>query len=251
MRRRGSAGLAVTAAAVAVAAGCLADGLLQPAAASPASATPSALVTKALAAAGTRSFHYVATTTVGSEAVTIVGDASSRWDDQTATIRQGKGVGILTTRVAPGGLYYRGNNLGLIEYLRLNSAYTRPFDGKWIYVPTTQQSFASLVHAVSPAAVLAELSLRGTLSLSNQQLGGTNVVAVRGRGTLLALEGQTGPATLYLSTGRPSLPVLFVERGTGVTKRDRLSISFSRWGERVRVAAPKDTVPASALNPEG
>ncbi len=75
-------------------------------------------------------------------------------------------------------------------------------------------------------------------------MAGRRVVGVRGQPSGAQLP-PSSKEVLYLTDDARLRPVLSEQTATGV----KSAISFSEWGERLTLTAPKGAVPASTITP--
>jgi hypothetical protein len=235
-------GAAWLTAGVALLAGC---GGPQPGPASPgAPASPAARtlvrVLAATRAAGTVHISVQArqgpfTATYSSDAGVNVGRQKvSAGDGGTATILEVNGVG-----------YFQANEKGLVGFLGVPQALARRYAGRWISFQPGGMGYQRVVSGVTIGSVADELELTGEVT----ETGASTVAgqAVRGLsgGSPVAWNAPAGiTAKLYVAAGGKPLPVLF--EGGVAPSLER--VTFSHWGEPLKVTAPTSVLPSSVLS---
>ena len=93
-------------------------------------------------------------------------------------------------------------------------------------------------------SAIGVVTLSGRLaSHGTGRVGGQPVVGVRGTAQSVPGVPAGTKATLYVATTGRLLPVSYLE----VSGSIRLRAVFSRWGETVSVAAPRDAIPITSV----
>ena len=202
------------------------------------------IVTAAVAATKAQnSFHFVETAGSGVSDVRIVGDVGVSSGEQHITVGNGTKNGHVTVLLSEKTAYFTGDLVGLEGFAGLTEKLASPLTGKWISVPSTNPSFASLAASLAVSTAAAQLvKLSGTITRGRpSKTFGHDSIAVKA--TQTSSSGSLS-LTMYVATSGASLPIL-VEGTTQVTGSTKRSVSarFSGWGESVRVSAPKSAVP--------
>jgi hypothetical protein len=208
-----------------------------------AAASPAQLLAAAGAALRTRhSVHYVSTQAAPQGRVRMVGDAGeSEGIQRIAFTRDGR-TGHVVVVVANRTAYVRGDAFTLSRYMGIKPAAAKTFAGRWIRIPHSDRDYATVAEAVTYASTIAELRLQGPYRTGPETtVGGTRVLPVHGSSPPSG--GSAPPAVLYLRAAGARLPV--EERAAlGST---HLSVTFSRWNERVSVRAPASSTPLATV----
>lgn len=180
--------------------------------------------------------HFFSGTTAGE----LVQDSSQNSAVQTVAIGSER-VSIL---LSDGIVYFSGNNPGLVHYFGLSDANAAILAGRWVSATSSDASYQSLIAGLSLTSALKEITPTGSIARGKS-------VIVRGQRTT-SVSG-TGPAglahvTLFIAAkGRP-LPVEAVGSGGGKgTKLSGEIVTFSRWGEHVKIPTPSSAIPISSL----
>jgi hypothetical protein len=207
-----------------------------------AAGSPAQLLTSILAAArAERSVHTVSSASLGDFHVGQVGDAGTNRGIQHVTYRNAGKTGHVTVIVVADTAYLLGDAFALVDYMGFKAGPAAAYAGVWILVPHSDSGYSTIAAGVTFSSVIGELKLSAPLTrVPDTTIGGRRVVGVRGK-------SSTSPgsvaATLYAQAAGPPLPVREVARA-GTT---RAVVTFSRWNERVRVAAPTSSVPISKV----
>jgi hypothetical protein len=193
------------------------------------------------------SFHFVESAGSGTSGVTIVGDVGTSSGEQHITVGNGSSNGHVTVLLSAKTAYFSGDAVGLEGFTGLTVKLATPLVGKWISVPSTSPSFASLAASLAvPTAAAQLVKLGGTLTRGGaSKTFGRPSIAVKA--TQSSSSGSLS-LTMYVSTAGAALPIL-VEGTTQVKGSAARSVSarFSGWGEAVRVVAPKSAVPITSV----
>jgi hypothetical protein len=154
------------------------------------------------------------------------------------------GGGQATVLDVAGVGYVTGNRAALDSFFGFPAAESGRLVGRWVSFRSGQPYYQEIVDAVTLGSALSVVTLSGRLSSRGTgRQDGQPVAAVRG-----VAQGVPGlpagtKATLYVATTGRMLPVGFQELSGGI----RLSAVFSRWGEAVSVAAPRDAIAITSL----
>jgi uncharacterized OsmC-like protein len=214
------------------------------------STAPKTLLAASLAAAGTQtSVHYVATSSVGTRSLEITADASTTAGTQSIVLREGKTTGHVTGRFVDKIVYFRGDTVGLEDYLGMPATLAPKYNGQWISFSSTTKDYSSIAKSLTLSAAIAQISVSAPLTGGGHTIvDGKAAVGLRGTTTALSSKGKKGSATLYVSAKGSPLPVAY--RGTGKQKKQKETgtVTFSRWGETVSPAVPAKSVAASTIS---
>ncbi len=213
------------------------------------SISPKTLLAASLdAARAERSVHYVATSAVGDESVRVTGDSATAAATQEIVLRVGKGTGHVTARLVHSTAYFRGDALGLEDYLGMPTTLAPKYVGRWISLSSSTKGYSSIAKSMSMSSAIDQISVDAPLSGGHKvSSDGRSAVSIQGTTTSLSSAGSEGTAVLYVSaTGRP-LPIVY--RGTGEQKKkpETGTVTYSRWGEAVRPGVPATSVPSSSI----
>ncbi len=243
-------------------AGCTSGGssAAAPAAtASTARATPAASV-PAMSAAGLLSAALAAVRSGGSVHVDITSvtpDGSVAFSDD-ATGGGGRqvvtfdGTGHATILLIDGVDYVQADAAALQGFFQVTLAQSEQAAGRWISLRPGETLGAStyddVTAGITLSSVATELQVGSPLSkTAPATVAGQPVIGVQA--PLPASDGLSGAKlVLYMTDNSALRPVRYELVGGGSTKNE---ISFSRWGERLDLAAPPNAVPASSLTVGG
>jgi hypothetical protein len=155
-------------------------------------------------------------------------------DGGVATILEVNGVG-----------YFQANEKGLAGFLGVPQGLARRYAGRWISFQPGGMGYQRVVAGVTIGAVADELELTGEITPSGvTTVDGQPVRGLTG-GSPVAWNAPAGvTAKLYVATKGKPLPVLF--EGGVAPSIER--VTFSRWGEPLRVSAPTSVLPSSVLS---
>jgi hypothetical protein len=155
-------------------------------------------------------------------------------DGGVATILEVNGVG-----------YFQANEKGLVGFLGTPQAVARRYAGRWISFQPGGLGYQRVVSGITIGAVADELELTGEITPTGAStVDGRPVKGLTG-GSPVAWNAPAGiTAKLYVAARGKPLPVLF--EGGVAPSLER--VSFSRWGEPLRVTAPTSSLPSSVLS---
>jgi hypothetical protein len=207
--------------------------------------TPKQVLAGALAAAEkSGSVHFKLLGSESGKTETIEGDTSTTDGREVITA----GTLSIQAEVVGRGAYVKGNAGGLEDQMGLSAASAATYAGKWISISPTDAPYASITKAVSLEGTLGDLKPTGDLTFTGVSTHASqSVLGVKGGLPPGAAKGTTGSAVLYVSTSKPTVPILFdVEQDTSGTKESDVG-TFSNWGKPLQLVAPAVTVPFSSL----
>lgn len=170
----------------------------------------------------------------------LVQDSARRSAVQTVAIGKER-VSIL---LSDGTVYFSGNDQGLAHYFGLDKSAASTLAGRWISASPKDSAFQSLTAGLTLSSALKEVTPTGSMVRGKSKI-------VRGQST--ASVSGTGPAgvarvTLFVAAkGRP-LPIEAVSSGGTESEASGEIVSFSRWGESVKVPTPSSSIPISTLS---
>jgi hypothetical protein len=207
--------------------------------------TPKQVLAGALAAAEkSGSVHFKLLGTESGKTETIEGDSSATDGREVITA----GTLTIQAEVVGKGAYVEGNAGGLEDQMGLSATSAATYAGKWISIAPTDAPYSSITKAVSLEGTLGDLQPTGHLTLTGVTTQASqSVIGVKGGLPPGAAKGTTGSAVLYVSTSKPTVPIVFnVQQDTSGTKESDVG-TFSNWGKPLRLVAPAATVPFSSL----
>jgi hypothetical protein len=193
----------------------------------------------AVRAAG--SVHVVAHDASRSKRVTFIDDISTKAGRE---LIRTNGGGRATFLLIGGVGYLRGNAAALERYYEIPAPVAARLSGRWISIRHSDHGYQPLTSQLRFPGFIALIRIEAPLARRGSSLVG-NQPAVGVQGTASAASGAPpgSKATLYVaSTGRP-LPLSLVGQFRGV----RVRVTFSKWGEALRLAPPSNSIPASSL----
>jgi len=185
------------------------------------------------------SAHYVLTAKQGSQTQTISGDAAT--DEASQSVSEGS-QHIQVVYV--GGIaYVEGNAAGLESAMGLTAAVSATYASKWIAVHSADSPYSAIVKAVMLETTVAQLVPTGQLKFTDlTTIGGRQAIGVRGGLPAGTQSGVTGTTTLYVATGKPTLPLEFQgQANMGAQHVVDIGI-FTRWGQTLHLSAPTGAV---------
>lgn len=239
---RAGHGLAAALAALAVLAGLAGCASQKPPPAGLAGDPPQFIQAEALAAAQAAGSAHVAMTSSSASGSTVYStDVSSTAGRQVITITGG---GTATVLDVAGVGYVSGNPAALVGFFGFPAAVSARLTGRWVSFRSGQPYYQQVVNAVTLDSALGVVRLSGRLATKSKgTVDGQSVVGVRGAAPSVPGVPAGTKAMLYVATTGRLLPVSYLE----VSGSTRLSAVFSRWGETVRVAAPRDAIPITSV----
>lgn len=226
--------------------GAAGSGHSSPASSAGAVNTAARLMARVLAAArAAGSVHIVARAKAGPSTAVYSQDCAANAGRQVVTADHG---GLATVLDINGVGYVRGNATALTGFLGAPAKLARRAAGQWISFRPGDDGYQHVVSGVTLTEVLAQITLIGVSRTGAvRTVAGHQVIGLRGQvptgfGIPAGIQG-----TLYVSATGPPLPVGFQASAGGGAGGE--NISFSRWGERIRISAPTRSVRVSALIP--
>lgn len=181
------------------------------------------------------------TSSSGSGSTVYSSDVSSSAGRQVITITGG---GEATVLDVAGVGYLSGNPAALVGFFGFPAAASARLAGRWISFRSGQPYYQQVVNAVTLDSAIGVVRLSGRLASKGAgRVGGQPVVGVRGTAQSVPGLPAGAKATLFVATTGRLLPVSYREASGSI----RLGAVFSRWGETVSVAAPRDAIPISSV----
>jgi hypothetical protein len=216
---------------------------LSPVGAASAATSPARLYAASLAAArAEHSVHYVSTLASSSVSVSFVGDAATDRGSQRITFRKSGRSGLVTVLVVADTAYIRGDAFTLAGYMGFRPAQAARYAGRWISIPPSSPAFGTVAAGVRLRSTIDELKLRPPyMRLSKTIVDGQQVIGIRGHAPVA---GQLATGILYVRARPAPLPVAETAELSGQHSR----VTFSKWNEGVRVAAPTHAVPITSVH---
>jgi hypothetical protein len=211
--------------------------------------SPKALLAASLDAAHAESsVHYVATSTVGNESIRVTADTATTTASQAILLHVDKTTGHVTGRLVDNAAYFRGDKVGLEDYLGMPATLAPKYVGQWIEFTSSAKSYSDITKSMSLTSAVDQISVEAPLSGGHKtNVGGRSAVSVAGTTTSLSSKGNKGTAILYVSATRSPLPISYHGTGKQQKKPETGTITYSKWGETVNPKAPAKSVPASSL----
>ena len=207
-------------------------GVLAAVATASAATTPKQTYQAAIIAMGAKkSVHYVATSKLGGDVETMVGDAALDRGVQRITYTHGGTTGHVTVIVIGTTAYVRGDRFSLTQYMGLTSEQASRYAGRWFATKAPTHAFAVIAEAVTFRSFVDELLMPGPYTAAPAtSLGGRHAVGVR---STVTRSGEKATLTLYVADGSP-LPVEQLAKGSSGT----ITTTLTHWNEQVAAQAP-------------
>lgn len=211
--------------------------------------SPKALLAASLDAAHAQSsVHYVATSTVGDESIRVTADTATASASQAIVLDIGKVTGHVTGRLVDNAVYFRGDTVGLEDYVGMPTTLAPKYVGQWIKFTSSAKGYSDITKSMSLTSAVNQISVEAPLSGGQKtNVGGRSAVSVAGTTTSLSSKGNRGTAVLYVSATGSPLPISYHGTGKQKKKPETGTITYSKWGETVSLKAPAKSVPASSL----
>jgi hypothetical protein len=192
------------------------------------------------------SVHVDITSDAADGSVAFSDDATASGGRQVITF---DGTGHATILLIRGVDYVLADAEGLQGFFQVPLAQAEQAAGRWISLRPGEKigtnTYDDVTAGITLSSVATELQVGSPLSkTAPATVAGQPVIGVQA--PLTASDGLHGPRTVLYVTDTPALrPVRYELVGDGSTKNE---ISFSRWGERLKLTAPANAVPASSLS---
>jgi hypothetical protein len=192
------------------------------------------------------SLHYVERDSAAGLRQTMVSDISRKRGVQRISFTlSGNGrtaKGRFTVRVVNSLVYFRADQVAMHYYLGFTAAQTAAYHDKWIVVRPGQHRYKDLAAAVTMPSFLQEIYPSAPLALAKTSIGGRKYTGVRGTNDVTGGGFKFVESVFPDSKMRP-FAVSAVDRGKGFVS----AVKISRWNQAVRVTAPADAVPITAV----
>jgi hypothetical protein len=209
-------------------------------------ANAKALLAASLAAARSqRTVHFSATSTVGSESITIVADVASTKGQEAITVTSGGHTGHVSARLVKKVAYFRGDAAGLEGYLGLPSTLAPKYANRWISFEPSDQYYKTVSQAMTISSAVGQISVKTPVSTGpTSTVNGSAAIGITGTTTSL---GSKGPAALYVPAQGSLLPLRYTGQGKEQKQKATGEVDFSNWGESFSVVAPAKAVRSSSV----
>jgi len=144
-------------------------------------------------------------------------------------------------------LYVRGNVTFLGGY-RMTQEEATKYADKWIAIPSSSPYFAGTASFLTVSSVMTGVTPSAPLGFTKPKtFAGKRVVGISGGPGPYTPSGSIGTQVLYISTAKPYLPVALVAHITLSAGALSFTDTFSRYGARVAVKAPANSIPISSI----
>jgi hypothetical protein len=204
------------------------------------------LLSAALAAVRSGGSVHVDITSVGTDgSVVFSDDATAGGGRQVITFN---GTGHATILLIDGVDYVRADAQALQGFFQAPLAQAEQAAGRWISLHPGEKlglsTYDDVTAGITLSSVASELQLSGTLSKSPPTtVAGRPAIGVQA--PLPASDGlPKAKLVLYVTDDSALRPLRYELVGGGSTQNE---ISFSRWGEKLSLAAPANAIPASSI----
>jgi hypothetical protein len=175
----------------------------------------------------------------GSTTGKVVQDSSLTAGKQTVAI----GNELASVVLLRSSAYISGNNEGLTSFFGLPSAMVSALIGRWASLQPGDSPYSAVTANVTLRSALANVTPSGTLIEGKRSMvDGQLVRSIAG-----SLPGGGGHMLLFVAINKRSLPVEAVESGGNGASGQGEIVTFSHWGETLRISAPHGAIPFSAL----
>jgi hypothetical protein len=190
-----------------------------------------------------RSVHIVVTQYRGKSkaaAERIVADTGTSTGIETLTA----GHASATIMVRAASAYFSGDPAGLTTLIGVSSSAAKKIGSRWVEIKAGTSEYKNLAaeNLISslPASILPAAGSSGALSTGTA--AGQQVYLLTWQATPSG-SGTTISERLVLAATAAPLPI----SETGSAAGDTQTVQFTRWGERLAVAAPSPVIPFSSL----
>jgi hypothetical protein len=191
------------------------------------------------------SVHVDITSVAASGTVVFSDDASGSGGRQLITL---DGTGHATILFIDGVGYVRADAQTLEGFFQVPQPQAVRAAGRWISLSPGEKLGSSTYDNVTAGITLSSVASELQLGASLSKTPPATVAGLRVIGVQSPLPASAGPPgakmVLYVTDDSALRPVRYELVGGGSTKN---VISFSRWGEKLSLAAPANAVPASSL----
>jgi hypothetical protein len=199
----------------------------------------------ALRAAGT--VHIDVTSSASSASVQFSDDSAASGGRQLVTFNK---TGHATILFITGTAYLKADAPTLEGFMGCDQAQAEAAANRWIYLRPGSKFCATDYDTVTDGITLS--SVAGELAMKNGTATTTAPATMAGQ-RVVGVQGQPSggqlPASakevLYLTDDARLRPVLSEQTAAGI----KSEVSFSEWGEKLTLTAPKGAIPASSITP--
>jgi hypothetical protein len=198
------------------------------------------LLAEALRDAGLQGWaHIVVSSTNGSTAVVVTGDAGPNEGQQTLSEGTQSATVIYLDKVA----YVHADSVGLAQATLGDGPIGTAAVGRWVSLTSSEPRFGAVARGVTLSSALSEfLDWPNQLAMGNPTtVAGQEVVPITGEVRLSG--GPTVKATLDVTRGARPLPVEINASSAAASE----TVIFSHWRQPVTITAPSGAQPASSL----
>jgi hypothetical protein len=202
--------------------------------------TPGALLAKALANGNAKGWAHVDVMTTNGGVTTVLStDLGPAGGHQVVTVKGAHAEALLVGGVA----YARGDAATVTSYFGLPTADTT-VGGQWVSLLPNDRGYSGVSIGMNLSSALTEYALTAPYRVGAPTVvGGQQVVPISGIVSQVG-KGPSGLGTLYITPGAATLPVELDIAGADGSKS---TITYSRWGVAVALAAPVGAVRAASL----
>jgi hypothetical protein len=165
------------------------------------------------------------------------------WDSGTTSADESiaEAKAVATIRVTSKAAYFSGNSTGLTKIIGLSSAQTKKVGSHWVELKAGTSQYKGFAGATTisslPAGILPASG--SSVKLTSATLGRSRVDVLSWKVTASGSSEELGERLIVLAEA-PPLPVSETTTGGG----DKRTVTFTNWGRRFTVAAPR---PASVI----
>jgi hypothetical protein len=188
-------------------------------------------------ASAKHSVRYVTVSSDDGARLRMVSDVARSEGIQRVTFSKNGRTGHATALVVRSTAYIRGDAFTLHAYMQFPRSFASRYAGKWISIPHASPLYRPVAIDVTFGSFISHALPQGHLSIVSRTIGGRKLKGLRGA----AAEGP-GILTLYVPTSGNPLPVVGKAVSSGAHPV-RSTVSMSRWGEKLRLAAPAHATP--------
>jgi hypothetical protein len=169
----------------------------------------------------------------------VVQDSTKTSGIQTVAIGKER-ISILLSK---GTAYFTANEQGFESYFGFPQGASATLSGEWVSVIPSDPSYGTLTSGMMLNSALKEVTPTSPLLFGKaSKVNGQSTLSIAGDGS--PGEGRT---TLFVARRGTPLPVEAVSEGTDTGKQAEEIVTFSRWGEKVKVPVPTKSIPISDL----
>lgn len=183
--------------------------------------------------------HEVESEVEGSVGGTGSDDVSSRSGRQIITNTEGVHAKVL---VAGPVAYISGNNKALVSYFGFPKTVAQRIGDRWVQIPSSNSYYSTVADNATLPTALSEVKPSGHLTeIGVSKIDGQSAIGVRG--SLPSGFKGRGTETIYFTDSAHPLPLA----GTFAGGSNKMTFTFSKWGEHVAANPPTNAIPISQL----